>query len=219
MYSSIRIDGYRGLDSFRMEGLGRVNLLVGKNNSGKTSIRECIELLRSAGNPHVLSSITGRRGEWAYANEGDARTSFGARPEPLDVSHLFANHELNGEIRIEADRSGDVAAAGWNDKVTVHVELPSDSELDEGGDVTDDDGGRLVLHVKWSNRQDDYRTFITDDGLLLRLRRPMRMRNGSNQAVQFVRTGGLTSADVVRAYSKFKFTKRDEAIKKAARGG
>lgn len=217
MYSSIRIDGYRGLDSFRMEGLGRVNLLVGKNNSGKTSILECIELLRSEGNPHVLSSITGRRGEWAYANEGDARTSFGARPEPLDVSHLFANHELNGEIRIEADRSGDVAAAGWNDKVTVHVELPSDSELDEGGDVTDDDGGRLVLHVKWSNRQDDYRTFITDDGLLLRLRRPMRMRNGSNQAVQFVRTSGLTSADVVRAYSKFKFTKRDEAIKQALR--
>ena len=45
MYSSIRINGYRGLDSFRMEGLGRVNLLVGANNSGKTSILECIELL------------------------------------------------------------------------------------------------------------------------------------------------------------------------------
>ena len=63
MYSAIRIDGYRGLGSFRMEGLGRVNLLVGANNSGKTSILECIELLRSAGNPHVLSSIVGRRGE------------------------------------------------------------------------------------------------------------------------------------------------------------
>ena len=216
MYSSIRIDGYRGLDTLRMEGLGRVNLLVGKNNSGKTSILECIELLQSAGNPHVLSAITGRRGEWAYANEGDARASFGARPEPLDVSHLFANHELTGEIRIEADRSGDVAA-GWNDKVMVRVEHPSDSDLDEGDDATDDDGERLVLHVKWSDRQDDYRTFITDDGLLWRLRRPMRMRNGSHQAVQFVRTSGLTSADVVRAYSKFKFTKKDEAIKQALR--
>ncbi len=38
LYSSIRIQGYRGLDSFRMDGLGRVNLLVGKNNCGKTSI-------------------------------------------------------------------------------------------------------------------------------------------------------------------------------------
>ena len=66
MYSSIRINGYRGLDSFRMERLGRANLLVGTNNSGKTSILECIELLRSPGNPHVLSSIIGRRGEWGY---------------------------------------------------------------------------------------------------------------------------------------------------------
>ena len=31
MYSSIRITGYRGLDSFRMKGLFRVNLLVGTN--------------------------------------------------------------------------------------------------------------------------------------------------------------------------------------------
>ena len=76
------------------------------------------------------------------------------------MSHLFTNHELNGETRIEADRSGDVAAAGWNDKVTVHVENPSDSELDEGDDVTDDDGERLVLHVKWTDRQDDYRNAV-----------------------------------------------------------
>ena len=62
MYSSIRIQGYRGLDSFRMQGLGRVNLLVGTNNCGKTSILECIELLRSVGDPTVLSTIAGRRG-------------------------------------------------------------------------------------------------------------------------------------------------------------
>ncbi len=217
MYSSIRINGYRGLDSFRMEGLGRVNLLVGANNSGKTSILESIELLRSAGNPHVLSAIAGRRGEWGYPDDQDARATFGPRSDPLDVSHLFAIHELNGEIRIEAERARDVAAAGWNDKVTVRVEDPSDSELDEGDDVTDEDGERLVLHVKWSDRQDDYRTSITEDGLLGRLRRPMRMRNGSNQAVQFVRTSGLTSAEVVRTYSKFKFTKEDEAIKQALR--
>ena len=63
MYSSIRINGYRGVDSFRMEGLGRVNLLVGKNNSGKTSILECIELLQSA----ALEAL----GVMVYAN-GDA---------------------------------------------------------------------------------------------------------------------------------------------------
>ena len=217
MYSSIRIDGYRGLDSFRMERLGRVNLLVGTNNSGKTSILEYIELLRSAGNPHVLSSIIGRRGEWGYANEGDARTSIGPRPEPLDVSHLFLNHELRGAIRIEAESGGDAAAAGWNDKVTVHVEDLSNSKLDEPDDAMSDENEGFALHLKWSDPQDDYRTLVTDDGLLLRLRRPMRMRNGASQAVQFVRTSGMTAADVVRTYSKFKFTEKDEATKRALR--
>ena len=218
LYSSIRINGYRGLDSFRMEGLGRVNLLVGTNNSGKTSILECIELLRSAGNPHVLSSIIGRRGEWGYANEGDARTSIGPRPEPLDVSHLFLNHELRGAIRIKADSDGyTAAAAGWNDKVTVHIEDLSDSKLDEPDDAMSDENEGLALHLKWSDPQDDYRTLVTDEGLLLRLRRPMRMRNGSSQAVQFVRTSGMTAADVVQTYSKFKFTEKDEAIKRALR--
>ena len=76
MYSSIRISGYRGLDSFRMERLGRVNLLVGMNNSGKTSILECIELLRSAGDPHVLPSIARRRGELGFTGYRLSGTSF-----------------------------------------------------------------------------------------------------------------------------------------------
>ena len=217
MYSSIRINGYRGLDSFRMEKLGRVNLLVGTNNSGKTSILECIELLRSAGDPHVLSAIAGRRGEWGHADDPDVRATFGPRRDPLDVSHLFANHELTGEIRIEADRSGDVAAAGWNDRVTIHVEDPSGSEPEEEYDVTGDDDEQLALHVKWMDPQDDFKTLVTDEGLTWGLRRPMRPRNGSNQAVQFVRTSGLTSVDVVRTYSKFVFTKKGEAIKQALR--
>ena len=116
MYSSIRIDGYRGLGSFRMERLGRVNLLVGTNNSGKTSILECIELLRSAGNPHVLSAIAARRGEWGRDEREDVRTPL-FRQDALDVKHLFTNHKLPGEIVVEADCIPDVQLAGWNDRV------------------------------------------------------------------------------------------------------
>ena len=202
-----------------MQGLDRVNLLVGTNNCGKTSILECIELLRSAGDAHVLSSIVGRRGEWGYTSDGDARASPGVRPDPLDVSHLFANHELSGAIRIEADRIGDIAATGWNDKVTVYVEDPSGSEHDER-DVElegDDDNERLVLHIKWSDAEDDYKAVVTDDGLLFGPRRLARARNGSSQAVQFVRTSGVTAADVVRTFSKFVLTPKEEAITQALR--
>ena len=223
MYSSIRINGYRGLDSFRMDGLGRVNLLVGANNSGKTSILECIELLRSAGNPHVLSSIAGRRGEWACTSNGDVRVSFGPATESLDVSHLFANHELRGAIRIEADREG-VAGAGWNDKVTVHIQDVSRSDLgelspdyDEWGAEVEHDEPRLVLHVKWANAEESYRAFVNDKGFLLWLRRSMRPRPDSSPAVRIVRTSGMSASDVVRMFDQVVLTESEEEVTQALR--
>ena len=222
MYSSIRIDGYRGLGSFRMEGLGRVNLLVGANNSGKTSILECIELLRSAGNPHVLSSIVGRRGERFYVSEGDTQAFRTAR---LDVSHLFANHKLPGAIHVEADRSDDAPGAVWNAGVTVCVKSPSGSELDEWGADYDEWGAEverdephLVLHVKWSDSGDAYTAFLTDEGLLLReLRRTTRARSAWNPAVQFVRTSGMSASDAVRMFDDVVFTESEEAVTRALR--
>ncbi len=201
-----------------MERLGRVNLLVGTNNCGKTSILECIELLRSAGNPHVLSSIAGRRGEWGDTSEGDARATLVPRPELLDVSHLFANHELRGKIHIEADCSDVAAANGWNDRVTVYVEDPTTSLHQERDTEVGDDGDEsLVLRVKWSDTEDEYRAPVTEDGILFGPRRLKRTRDGSNQAVQFVRTSGMTAVDVARTFSRFVLTPKHEAIKQALR--
>ena len=215
MYSSIRIQGYRGLDSFRMEGLGRVNLLVGTNNSGKTSILECIELLRSAGKPHVLWSIAGRRGELSSVNEEP-----GGRPprpprEILDVSHLFANRELRGAIQIEADLDTDDHPAGWNNKVTMRVEAPSSPPSDEMD--AEDDGESLLLRVKRSDAEVDYKISVTEDGLLFGPRWHVRARNGFSQGVQFVRTSQMTPGDVVRTFSKLVLTPRHETIRQALR--
>ena len=114
-----------------MQGLGRLNLLVGANNCGKTSILECIELLRSPGTPRVLSDIARRRGEWGYSSDDNSTVPLGARSDCLDVSHLFANRELRGRIRIEADRSSDIAAADWNSRVTVSVEARTVRDYNE----------------------------------------------------------------------------------------
>ena len=63
MISSLHIEGYRGFDKFEMTDLGRVNLLVGTNNSGKTSVLEAIYLPISAGDPVSLWQLLWRRGE------------------------------------------------------------------------------------------------------------------------------------------------------------
>lgn len=89
MISSIHIQQYRALSSFTMSGLERVNLLVGKNNSGKTSVLEAIFLLVSRGNPSALSQVLWRRGERLTEVER-ARD----RAPDMDVSHLFTGHNM-----------------------------------------------------------------------------------------------------------------------------
>ena len=122
-----------------MRGLGRVNLLVGTNNCGKTSILECIELLRSTGNPNVLSSILRRRGEWGDAKNRDS--------EPfLDVKRLFSGHDLRERVVVEGEHGSIVNPSEWNGKVAMHVEVPRDSEPEEPDPVGED--GYFTLAVE-----------------------------------------------------------------------
>ena len=48
---SVTIDGFRGLKNLRLDGLGRNNILVGPNNSGKTSVLEALSVLCNAEDP------------------------------------------------------------------------------------------------------------------------------------------------------------------------
>ena len=86
MLTGVDISNYRGFKSFRIEGLTRVNLLVGKNNSGKTALLEAVHLISSGGNPAVLADAAVRRGEVITAKDG--------RDTYADLTHFFYGHEL-----------------------------------------------------------------------------------------------------------------------------
>lgn len=47
MYRKIEISGFRGADKISLDKLGQINVLVGKNNAGKSSCLEAISLLAS----------------------------------------------------------------------------------------------------------------------------------------------------------------------------
>ncbi|MHB8577624.1 MAG: AAA family ATPase [Dehalococcoidia bacterium] len=54
MLRSIEIENFRRLRSLRIDDLGQINLIVGANNAGKTSLLEAIWLLRGEGDPFSL---------------------------------------------------------------------------------------------------------------------------------------------------------------------
>ena len=90
MIERLTIEGYRGFEKLSMEGLGRVNLLVGKNNSGKTSVLEAVRLLASGGGIGAMADIAEDRGE-ALPDDGVRRTM---RSVTFDPSHFFRGHQL-----------------------------------------------------------------------------------------------------------------------------
>lgn len=61
--ATLSIARFRSLRQLKLEGLGRVNLITGRNNTGKSSVLEALRILASDASPPVLSSILRHREE------------------------------------------------------------------------------------------------------------------------------------------------------------
>lgn len=136
MLNTLALRGFRGFESYRLSGLARVNLLVGRNNCGKTSVLEAIELLVSEGDPRVLYNSLERRGE-----KGTRRM----RKSIMDVAHIFHGHVCIPGVSFELSSD--------NGKGTLKVKILS---LEEVGEEADD----WELRVKQQKMQ---RTLFDSD--------------------------------------------------------
>lgn len=90
MIRTLDIKNYRAFGHLKLSGLGRVNLLVGKNNSGKTSILEALNLLGTNASPYTLWHILTRRGERVVL-EGSS-----TQPVSTEIYVRYLFHGLQG---------------------------------------------------------------------------------------------------------------------------
>ncbi|TQV65153.1 MAG: AAA family ATPase [Halothiobacillaceae bacterium] len=73
LLNNLEINGFRGLSSLKLEKLGRVNLLVGRNSSGKTSVLEALQVLSSQGDPNVMLGLAHEHEEIIRGRESATR--------------------------------------------------------------------------------------------------------------------------------------------------
>lgn len=93
MLRDITIENYRLFEKFQLEGLTQVNLLVGTNNSGKSSLLEAIYLLVNHEDPTVLLNVLDNRGEYILEENGDAN-------ELYQISEIFRGHKLKSDCSV-----------------------------------------------------------------------------------------------------------------------
>ena len=56
-YSNLKINNFRGVTHLEIDDLKQINLIVGRNNSGKSTVLEAFFLISGMGNPQLPVNI------------------------------------------------------------------------------------------------------------------------------------------------------------------
>ena len=107
MLKDITVKNYRLFKELKIDDFARVNLIVGKNNSGKTSLLEAIYLLAKQGEIDSLAEILDSRGEKIDLMEETniLGTKISQPSTRYQTRHLFSHkNEANTPIYLESQR-------------------------------------------------------------------------------------------------------------------
>ena len=101
--SSLKIEHFRGVRSLEVDGLARVNLLLGKNNVGKTTVLEAVFLVSGVGNPRRSEVVDKLRG--LYHESGDDFRFLFYGLDTQEPFKLAASYSLNDRYAVPAGQS------------------------------------------------------------------------------------------------------------------
>ncbi|RPD47906.1 hypothetical protein DNI29_10750 [Hymenobacter sediminis] len=91
MINSLEVKNYRSLKNLLVPSFGRVNLITGKNNSGKSTLLEAISILSSKGDIQWIYGLLTERGE----NYNSARKDSTVDNYIRSLSSLFYNRDID----------------------------------------------------------------------------------------------------------------------------
>lgn len=95
MLNSLDIQNYRSLKNLKIKSLGNVNLITGKNNTGKSTILEAIALYASKGDINLIYQFLNERGESFKLSETNKNPT---ESNIRSLSSLFTNRIVGFEI-------------------------------------------------------------------------------------------------------------------------
>ena len=99
MLDSLHIQNYRLFRDLKIEKLGQVNLIAGKNNTGKTALLEALRISESdsEGVGTVVNNIIYNRGGWQYENrDREAFLSLFYEKDNTKTSQILINYKRLG---------------------------------------------------------------------------------------------------------------------------
>jgi hypothetical protein len=204
MLRSLSIENFRAFPQFKMAGLGRINLCVGTNNCGKTSILEAISILVANGSTDELARALARRDDY-WTDNIRSRT----RQSEFEIRHIFHGHELveNAFFRVSATNDF------HSQQLIARVVDGSQRSL------FPEDGKGLDLElVREGNAPLARRIPITPSGhLITEMRSFSRPRDEAALPTKFITTEALKRDEVIALFDAIVLTPEENSVIEALR--
>ena len=125
MLKSLRIRNYRVFKDLKVDGLHRINLIAGKNNSGKTSLLEAIFLLAQGRLPQVAATSSILRGPISSVQQtpqsAELAQTFAYRHMVTSWRHLY--HSMDTEHPIVIRGALGSAETRLDGSISLSIEL------------------------------------------------------------------------------------------------
>lgn len=208
MIHSLVIQGFRGFRQFEIRDLGRINLLVGSNNCGKSSILEALHIAVSRGSLDPLVLYGRRRGEMGPGLRG------------LSILHVFNGHTpvLDSSFRIELNTKGET------ERFIAQIVQERRRQLSLFGEPEDDSRNSnyagLALSLQWSATDTIEQQFpLLRHGTL----NPEHLESSpfpgqiESPPVISVPTAALSETRIVRWFTRIVLTPEEDRILEALR--
>lgn len=157
-FNQVSIDGFRGLKNLVLDQLGPLNILVGENNSGKTSVLEAISVLCRPYDPYEWLAMVRRRdfGQLDETRVQSLRWCFSQSGELVDPEFMY---EGTCNFRCQGAYPVRVIEVEYKDIVGE----PSEREIErlnrqgnrtgEFADLERRWRGAQIIHIIWDESQ------------------------------------------------------------------
>jgi predicted ATP-dependent endonuclease of OLD family len=223
MIDSLNIKNYRNLKELKIDSLKSVNLVTGRNNTGKSTLLEALAIYATRGDLAMIRQILEARGENFRPEDMNK-----AKPEICIrvFSSLFTNRNVGFNIA-DAISIGNAESPPDEKRISIRfVRYIDEVQKDEKGNlmrkrifVPEDtelqvENCRDGLEMKWENALFPASYILPLDEI-----RPYRLLDfkglGAGENVQFIRTGNKDGNVTGKLFDSITLTEKEQYVVEA----
>ncbi|HPI20433.1 MAG TPA: AAA family ATPase, partial [Candidatus Kapabacteria bacterium] len=230
MLNSLYIRNYRCLKDFKINRLGRINLLTGKNNTGKSSILEAIAIYASNGDPKELFKILEEHNENFLVNsksnkENNKPTSNIKQNFLNSLANLFSGRKIvfddtfsiyigqnRGIFDINNEISGKSVILGFS--IFKEVFYPDNVikkekvNFDDIDNLSDRDKSNLILDFEINSTKEPTTFILDSDNIVNYFLQDSKIKEN----FQLVRSNNVEKKDNPKLFDNIALTDKEQYV-------